>query len=195
MHPIFAITTEDIRSLTDEQSRELIARLCRAELSKNSISQAAVTWGGDQRAKDGGVDVRIDVDPPLGIGGYIKRDRSAFQVKAEKFGPGKISDEMAPKGLLRPAIVELANDNGAYVIVSTRDSVSEVAKLLNTKQANVSKIERRTDLYISTLRDVVSAMGGKLQIIASFPDGDVQINQFDDLKNEPVGTCNHLLKA
>lgn len=74
-------------------------------------------------------------------------------------------------------------------------SQEQVAKLLNTKQANVSKIERRTDLYISTLRDVVSAMGGKLQIIASFPDGDVQINQFDDLKNEPVGTCNHLLKA
>ncbi|MDA8431257.1 MAG: hypothetical protein M0T70_18545 [Geobacteraceae bacterium] len=124
MHPIFSITVEDIKSLTDGQSRELVARLCRAEVREHGFSQAAVTWGGDQRAKDGGVDVRVDVDPPIGISGYIKKDRCAFQVKAEKFGPGKIPDEMAPKGVLRPAIVELANDNGAYMIVSTRDSVS-----------------------------------------------------------------------
>jgi len=124
MHPIFTITTEAIQKLNDEQSRELVARLCRAELRKNGISEAAVIWGGDQRAKDGGVDVRVDVDPPMGISGYVKREHSAFQVKAEKFGPGKISGEMAPKGVLRPAIFELANVNGAYVIVSTRDSLS-----------------------------------------------------------------------
>jgi len=124
MHPIFSITTEDIKKINDELSRELVARLCRAELRKNGISEAVVTWGGDQRAKDGGVDVRVDIDPPLGISGYIKKDRSAFQVKAEKFAPGKISDEMAPKGVLRPAIFELANETGAYVIVSTRDSLS-----------------------------------------------------------------------
>ena len=127
MHPIFSITTEDIKSLTDGQSRELVARLCRAELSKNGISQAAVTWGGDQRAKDGGVDVRVDVDPPTRIGGYIKSDRSAFQVKAEKFGPGKIPDEMAPKGVLRPAIVELANDKTWQNIVEN-GACSEVTK-------------------------------------------------------------------
>lgn len=131
MHHFFSITIEDIRDLTDEQSREFIARLCRAELGKHGFSQAAVSWGGDQRAIDGGVDVRVDVDPPMGMSGYIKKDRSAFQVKAEKFSKGKIPNEMAPKGVIRPAIVELAENNGAYVIVSTRDSVS--ASSLSTR--------------------------------------------------------------
>jgi len=71
----------------------------------------------------------------------------------------------------------------------------QLAKTLNVKQANVSKIERRTDINIKTLRGLVSAMGGELHIIAQFPDGAVEINQFADLKTQPVGSCAHLLKA
>lgn len=127
MNPIFSISSEEIQKLTDEQSRELVARLCRAELRTNGLSQAAVTWGGDQRAKDGGVDVRVDIDPPVGISGYIKRDSSAFQVKAESFSRGKVAPEMEPKGILRPAIIDLARTRGAYVIVSTRDRLSDSA--------------------------------------------------------------------
>src|SRR4051812_23468094 len=63
MHPVFSVRSEDIQSLTDVQARELIARLCKSELRAKSISTAAVSWGGDQRAKDGGVDVRVDVSP------------------------------------------------------------------------------------------------------------------------------------
>jgi len=44
MNPIFSITVKDIQNLSDEQSRELVARLCRAELRKNGISPAAVSW-------------------------------------------------------------------------------------------------------------------------------------------------------
>jgi transcriptional regulator with XRE-family HTH domain len=60
-------------------------------------------------------------------------------------------------------------------------SQERLADLLLTKQANVSRIERRTDMYISTLRSYIEAMGGKLDIIARFPDGDVRINQFRDI--------------
>lgn len=74
-------------------------------------------------------------------------------------------------------------------------SQEEVAKVLHVKQANISKLERRTDINIKTLKNLVSAMGGELQIVARFPDGAIQINQFDDLKNEPIGSCSHLLKA
>jgi hypothetical protein len=42
-------------------------------------------------------------------------------------------------------------------------------------------LERRADMYVSTLRNVVRAMGGDLEIIAHFPEGDVRINQFQDL--------------
>jgi len=54
-----------------------------------------------------------------------------------------------------------------------------LAKLLRVKQASVSKLERRADMYITTLRDFVKAMGGDLEIVARFPEGDVRLNQFD----------------
>ena len=61
-------------------------------------------------------------------------------------------------------------------------SQEQLAKNLDTKQSNVSRIEKRTDMYISTLRSVIKAMGGDLEIVARFPDGDVRINQFEELE-------------
>ena len=55
-----------------------------------------------------------------------------------------------------------------------------IAKSLGINQAAVSKIERRADMYISTLRDFVAAMGGELEITARFPDGAVKIQQFEE---------------
>jgi len=60
-------------------------------------------------------------------------------------------------------------------------SQEQLAKILRIKQGSVSKLERRTDMYISTLRSYLKAMGGKLEIIAHFPDGDIKIDQFEDL--------------
>jgi hypothetical protein len=60
-------------------------------------------------------------------------------------------------------------------------SQERLAELLSTKQANVSRMERRTDMYISTLRSYIEAMGGELDIVARFPDGEVHINQFEDI--------------
>jgi hypothetical protein len=127
MHPIFQITSSQIQALNDEQARELVAHLCKEELRTKGLGTDPVTWGGDQRAKDGGVDVRVDIAPAFGISGYIPKDATAFQVKAEKYGSKKIPGEMAPKGVLRPAIVELSEQSGAYIIVSTRDALSDSA--------------------------------------------------------------------
>lgn len=55
-----------------------------------------------------------------------------------------------------------------------------LAEALGMTQAAVSKMERRTDMYISTLAKFIEAMGGKLEIRASFPDGDVRITQFSE---------------
>ena len=60
-------------------------------------------------------------------------------------------------------------------------SQEELGRALNINQASVSKLERRTDMYISTLRRVVEAMGGELEITARFAEGRVRINQFRDL--------------
>ena len=40
-------------------------------------------------------------------------------------------------------------------------------------------LERRADMYVSTLRDVITALGGELEITARFPEGEVRIKQFD----------------
>lgn len=57
-------------------------------------------------------------------------------------------------------------------------SQDTLAKTLHINQAAVSKMERRTDMYISTLRNYIRAMGGELEIIATFPDGQVKIDNF-----------------
>ncbi|MHB9027519.1 MAG: XRE family transcriptional regulator [Candidatus Latescibacterota bacterium] len=66
-------------------------------------------------------------------------------------------------------------------------SQEKIAASLKVKQAAVSKLERRTDMYISTLRSFVKAMGGDLEITAHFPEGSVKINQFEDI-DEPCKT-------
>lgn len=57
-----------------------------------------------------------------------------------------------------------------------------LAKILGVNQAAVSKMERRADMYVSTLQDFVKAMGGELKITARFPEGTVEINQFEAVK-------------
>jgi len=61
-------------------------------------------------------------------------------------------------------------------------SQEQLANVLGVRQAGISKLERRTDMYISTLRGFVKAMGGDLEITARFPDGAVRINQFEELE-------------
>lgn len=60
-------------------------------------------------------------------------------------------------------------------------SQEQLSRELHVGQANVSKIERRTDVYVSTLRSYVEAMGGELEITAKFPQGEVKINQFETI--------------
>jgi DNA-binding Xre family transcriptional regulator len=58
---------------------------------------------------------------------------------------------------------------------------THLASLLQITQASVSKMEKRTDMYVSTLRSFVQAMGGELEIRAIFPEGIVKIDQFSAL--------------
>jgi DNA-binding XRE family transcriptional regulator len=45
-----------------------------------------------------------------------------------------------------------------------------LAKNLGVAQKQISEIEKRTDMHISTLRRSIEAMGGKLSLVAEFPD-------------------------
>jgi DNA-binding transcriptional regulator YiaG len=76
----------------------------------------------------------------------------------------------------------------AYVKEMALDELREARKLtqaqlantLKVDQGSVSKLERRTDMYVSTLRNFIRAMGGELHIRADFPDGSVEITQFEE---------------
>jgi len=50
-----------------------------------------------------------------------------------------------------------------------------------------SKLERRDDVYVSTLQDFVRALGGELKITAKVPEGTVEIRQFEERDGEGVG--------
>ena len=56
-----------------------------------------------------------------------------------------------------------------------------LAEVLQVQQPSIAKIEKRTDMYLSTLRSHIEAMGGELDVVARFPDGTVKISNFSDL--------------
>lgn len=98
---------------------------------------------------------------------------------AKKFS--ELRDKMSPKSraaadrkfkklLAEMPLHELRNAQGL--------TQTQLAETLNVSQANVSKIERETDMYISTLRRFIKAIGGNLVIIAEMPHGNVPIEQF-----------------
>lgn len=63
-----------------------------------------------------------------------------------------------------------------------RLSQKAIAEKLRTNQAGVSKIEKRADLMLSTLRGYVEAAGGRLELVARFPDAPpVTIEHMRDL--------------
>ena len=58
-------------------------------------------------------------------------------------------------------------------------SQKQLADDLNLNQAALSKMENQADMQVSTLRRILSAMGGRLKIVAQFPDGEFVIDEFD----------------
>lgn len=61
-------------------------------------------------------------------------------------------------------------------------SQTEIAQRLQINQGAVSRLERRGDMLVGTLRNLISAMGGELKLLAEFPDRTVPI-QIDQLLN------------
>ena len=56
-----------------------------------------------------------------------------------------------------------------------------MAKKLRVNQPAVSKLEQRTDVYVSSLRSNIAAVGGRLTIVTEFPEGEVGITNFSDV--------------
>src|SRR6516165_9673957 len=121
------ITPDHIAELADDDLRALIGLLCEAELSRHNLSVSAVTWGGDQRAADGGLDVRIALPAGSKATDFVPRPNTGFQVKCQDMPRRAILGEMSPSNAVRPVIRELADASGAYVIVSSQGSTADSA--------------------------------------------------------------------
>jgi transcriptional regulator with XRE-family HTH domain len=104
----------------------------------------------------------------------------SFNELKKKMSPGarKEAERRTREILAKMPLQELRN--ARHITQET------LASTLSIKQSAVSKMEKRTDMYISTLRHIIRAMGGNLDIIARFPDGDVKINQFEEIEDQTL---------
>ncbi len=95
----------------------------------------------------------------------------------------KLEEKMSPASRARAEAKaeKLLEEMPLYELRNARQLTQEkLAKELHVNQSAVSKLERRADMYVSTLREFVRAMGGELEITARFPEGAVRINQFEE---------------
>jgi hypothetical protein len=126
---LFEISPRDVQDLSDTDLRGLVARLCIARLAHAELPPISVTWGGDQRAPDGGIDVRVQLTDRDAKMSHFERSVVGFQVKATKMGLREIQKEMCPRGVLRSSIQDLVQRNGAYII-ATSDTAADAEYLL-----------------------------------------------------------------
>lgn len=91
-----------------------------------------------------------------------------------------LASQVRSKAMAEELISQMPLDELREAMRLTQEALAEA---LNIKQAAVSKMERRSDMYVSTLRKMVEAMGGRLQIIAVMPNGKVEINQFGKIRH------------
>jgi ribosome-binding protein aMBF1 (putative translation factor) len=102
----------------------------------------------------------------------MARKFSELEAKMSPERRERISEKVK-KTLTEMPISELRNARGL--------SQRVLAEALHIQQPAIAKMEKRTDMYISTLRSHIEAMGGELEIIARFPDGNVRISNFSQI--------------
>src|ERR1017187_2980324 len=150
MDTLFHITGHDIAQLGDDDLRELVGMLCESDYRAAGLRTTGITWGGNQDAADGGLDVVVqdNFEPPESSS--IPRKYTGFQVKRPKMVASDILMEMKPRGKLRDSIKDLIKEHGAYIIVSSQASTAHSA-LKNRKEAMrlaVSEVSDHENLFI-----------------------------------------------
>lgn len=95
----------------------------------------------------------------------------------------ELEEEMSPEsgaraeGMAREMMAELLLAEIRRLMGRTQE---EVAAVLGVTQPSLSKLENQDDMQVSTLRRLVEALGGQLEIIAHLPKGDIRIRQFKE---------------
>lgn len=148
----FELEANDISVLSDGDLRELVARLCEAELIQQGLQPSTVTWGGAQEAADGGLDVSVKGAGQLPNPNFVPRENTGFQVKKHTMGKSACKKEMQENGKPKPVIADLATRKGAYIIVSGKDDCSD--KMLSDR--------------VDGMNDAVSSLQNKNDILLDF---------------------------
>lgn len=128
-------------------------------------------------------DQRLATSTDAGIADRASRSREIPDM-ARKFS--ELRAKMSPESRARVAARTQAalKEMPLNELRRARDLTQvSLAKAMGTSQGEVSKIEQRADLYVSTLRNYLEAMGGELEIVARFPDGAVKIMKFGELSD------------
>jgi hypothetical protein len=95
--------------------------------------------------------------------------RRNFRELEARLTPGQNAESDA---LVKHMIAEMPLNR----LRSARNLTHEhLAVLLNRDQSAISQMERRSDMYVSTLADFIKALGGELEIRANFPEGSVRV--------------------
>jgi len=137
--------------------------------------------GGDKTGDDRWYDVNV----PIGERMYDERLeelRNEGKKMAKKFSA--LRAKMKPEAQKRAAaMAQTMLDEMPLKELRQARGLSQkmLAELLQVQQPSIAKIEKRTDMYLSTLRSHIEAMGGELDVVARFPDGTVKISHFSDL--------------
>jgi transcriptional regulator with XRE-family HTH domain len=66
---------------------------------------------------------------------------------------------------------------------ATGKSQGQLAAILSIKQPTLSKLEKQSDMQISTLQRIIAALGGELEVLARFPKGVVKVKRFEKTSN------------
>lgn len=156
----FELKPSDISNLSDADLREMVARLCEAELHDQKIQRSCILWGGAQEAADGGLDIRVKSEIPLLNPGFVPRNNTGFQIKKSSMGKAACREEMLMGGEVKEVIRSLIEQKGAYIIVSGKDDCSD--KMLTDRikgmQSAIENITSKEQIFLDFYgRDRLSA--------------------------------------
>ena len=107
---------------------------------------------------------------------------------------------LRPKAAAGSSVISVVNENNQNVPLSPEMALQELrqamnltqqelADLLRMNQAAVSKLEHQSDMYVSTLRRFVAPWAGNYALSRTFPQGDVVVTQFEDIRKR--GASRH----
>ena len=98
--------------------------------------------------------------------------RRNFRELEAKMSPGQLAKSDA---LVKQMIEEMPLSRLRQARSLTQE---HLGTLLKRDQSAISQMERRSDMYVSTLADFIKALGGELEIRANFPEGTVRVTGF-----------------